>query len=168
METPQPAAKPGAGSAGQRVALRVMVTRRRRFWRRAVLIVLVTAAILLLALAQRDGQTVQRQRGLAQQVAEALRDRAAESPLPPNVLQVARVEDVPELETYAFNPVYSAHAELRGRSGVCASGPVVLFLRTDGRFLVTYDGRAFAVEWMEEAQFRREADALGLGHALSR
>ena len=168
MEAPQPAAKQGPSSPGQRVALRVMETRRRRLWRRAVLIVLVTAAILVLALAQRDGQTVQRQGALAQQVAQRLSELAAESPLPPSVGQVSRTDEVPELVTFAFNAMYAAQAERRGRSGVCASGPVVLFLRTDGRFVVTFDGRSFAVEWMEEAQFRREADALGLEHALAR
>lgn len=152
--------------AAERANLRVMHERARRIWVRLSLVIVVTVAIIVLALAQRDNQTIRRQSRIAQQIAaemrEAYEQRRALSDLTLLAQQPALAED------YYFNPSYSIQAERRGRAGVCAPRRQVrLFLREDGRHVVLFDGTTFTVAWMSEAQFAERSAELGLELALA-
>ncbi len=149
--------------AEQRVSLRTLYERRWRFWRRLWLMIAGTITIVVLALAQRDTQRLRYHAGEMERLAEALRGAMAQKGTAPEILSLARSDS--EIATrYLFNVNYRQHAERRGRSAVCAMrGPVPLFLRPSRRYLILFDGREFTVEWMSEARFAEQSEALGLG-----
>jgi len=152
--------------AEERVSLRTLYERRWRFWRRLWLMIVGTITIVVLALAQRDTQRIRWHEREMARIAEALRGAIEEKGAAPEVLSLARSDS--EVATrYLFNVNYRQHAERRGRSAVCAMrGSIPLFLRPSGRYLILFDGHRFTVEWMSEARFAEQSEALGLGRPV--
>lgn len=162
--TPKPSAEPGLV---ERVGLRQYSERRRRVWRSAVLFLAVTTTMILLAVSQRDAQAVRHCRGqLERALVEFERARqAGRAPAP----RLAHGPDSPPLlsEHYYYNVLFlDMVRSVRPVATACCAHRHRLFLRPDGRHVMTYDGAAFRIEWMTEGQFLRRSEALALPASL--
>lgn len=159
---------PTVRSISDRAALRKMQERRGRVLRRLAMMIGVTAVIIVMALVQRDNQSVRWEVRHMAELAAKFRQALAERGTPPDAL-IMQHADADLAERYFFNTGYVQHAIERGRSGVCCSRvPIRLFLRADRRVVLIFDGRDFEVHNMLNSDFAASAETLGLMLARQR
>jgi hypothetical protein len=154
-------------TASQRATVRVMAERRWRLWRRLAVIVVVSAVIVLLALLQRDTQSRRGFERDAERLAAEFEGELARRGVPPDIFLFAQRDD-PAIAEFYFNTSYSLRFGDGEAVGVCCMrAPLGLFLQEDGRYVILFDGKSFAVRWMTESEFRSRAPELGLASAVS-
>jgi hypothetical protein len=150
----------------ERVRLRTYRERSRRIWRQLLLVVVVTIIIVLLSLAQRDTQAQRFERREIDRLAATLRESFHKNKAPADLLGAIPLQD-PLWRRYYLNQGYARQGWAGSRIGVaCSPRPVQMFLRSDGRMLLLFDGREFTVNWISEEEFRKHAAELGLALAI--
>jgi hypothetical protein len=178
----QSAAPPAVTSVVDRAAIRTMSQRRRRVWINVAVFVLVTTVMVLLSMAQRDYQSVRdcwkRMNGTGQELQKLL-SRGEAAPLllplpqprelPANASQAERDRRDDEFLLMRQHYFYNAHygrpqAQQRQRPvGVCCCAALHhLYLRTNGRHVIVFDGQRYELRWLTESEFRRQAAVLEL------
>ena len=144
-----PSITAGSTMTERSIPLRVAKRRRHNVRRNLVIITVMVALTLLITLAGRDQQDVRNCRARLERV-------VADFPLPSEAHSVAASH-------YTYRPDNLNAESSDGPTGVsCCAAPHGLFLDTDGRHVVIYDGRAFEIRWMTETEFQRQAEGLGL------
>lgn len=152
-----------------RVLERTLRERRRRLARNIAIYGIISLAMILLAMAQRDAQTVQSAKKYAALLAESLQAEFDAEGIHP----LAFPELDPGLkflgDRYYFNGLYVKDLSASSRVGVCSQRqPVSVFLRSAGRYVVLFDGQRFQNSWLSEADFHRQARELGFDSLLAR
>lgn len=155
-----PSIAAGSPVAGKPIPLRVAKRRRRNVRRNLGIMAAMSALMLLVTLAGRDQQDVRNCRTRLDLAVRNFRENVAAG-LPP---------DFPPTEAHAVDPSHYTYRpdNLKadapdGPLGVsCCAAPHRLFLDTDGRHVVIYDGQAFEIRWMSETEFQQRAESLGL------
>jgi hypothetical protein len=155
----------GDASLATRVRARLMRHRAWRLARRFGLIFLFSLVIGLLLVQTRNTQTLQRLEATGEAIAaefQAEFDRKG-TLLPLLMPDRVRPQLAPRLDAFEFNPLYPILRMTHSEVGVCCSArPVPLFLRSDVRMVIIFDGRRFRAERMIEEDFQRRREALGL------
>lgn len=156
------AAPRGATLPQQRVSLRVMARRRRHVLRNGLVVLVVTAVMVVLSLANRDWQDVRRCRENLDYAVGEFRRTIDSRLLPRAFPQRPETRSAPGVH-YHYQPLSVVLDMKRGTVGICCCArPHRLFLDRDGRHVVTYDGKDFAVRWVTEREFADRAATLGL------
>lgn len=151
----------------ERVRARTADERSRRLLLRGVMIVLIAAAMLFASLANREQQARRGSARLAEAIAAELQVAFHTSQDPPLELPDLGERHRGYRDLFLFNFFYADDAKRQGVSGVCAPRePLSLLLREDGRHVVVFAGDRYRVEWLTEAQFRKQAPGLGFGSLL--
>ncbi len=131
------------------IPLRVTTRRRRNVRRNLGIMAAMVALTLLITMAGRDQQHV---RDCRARLAQAVRDypRADESHTDATSHYVYRPDNL------------GADAPDEPVGVSCCAAAHRLFLDTDGRHVVIYDGQTYEIRWMTETEFQRRAASLGL------
>jgi hypothetical protein len=149
-----------------RVSLRVMRARKWRIWRNLLLMTVVTAVIIVLAMLQRDSQSMRRAARETQHIVSAFhRTQEATGTLPERLPPLEnRPADV--WNAYYFNPAYTRQAQRGELTGVvCPRDDLRMYLGESGRYIVVYRAGQFESRWMKADEFKQAATRLGLGPA---
>ena len=147
--------------------MRTVLNRRRRFWRSLLIALLAVVVMTLVALANRDAQALRAARKAGDAIVKGLQQHVEKRHNPPLTMPLLP-EPYQNLDRrYYFNIFYVGTARDLGEAGVCCMRePLQFFVFSDGRIVVTYDGNEFTPLWMEEAEFRANAERLGFGSLL--
>lgn len=155
-------------------ALRTMRERRRRVWRNVLAVVVVTAGIGVLTILNRDAAAIRSCRKRMEFAAlrfQELRDKGLPSepvlPLPEDVDGAAESRKrIMELRDHVhYNVFYADRATFTREVGVCCClRPHSRLFRSSGRHVIILDvdRGVHSVVWMDEAEFARRAEQLGL------
>ena len=134
---------------GRSIPLRVAKRRRRNVRRNLGIMTAMVALTLLITMAGRDQQ---HRRDCRARLVQAVGDYPRRTE--PHSAAASH---------YVYRPDnLSADAPDAPVGVSCCAAAHRLFLDTDGRHVVTYDGRAFEIRWMTETEFQRRAESLGL------
>ncbi len=146
---------------GRSIPLRVAKRRRRNVRRNLGIIAAMVALTLLITLAGRDQQDVRNCRARLEHAVRSFREHVAAS-LPREFPRPGEAHSI-AASHYAYRPDnLSAGAGDEPVGVSCCAVAHGLFLDTDGRHVVIYDGQAFEIRWMTETEFQRRAASLGL------
>jgi hypothetical protein len=141
--------------------LKVVSRRRRNFGRNIVVLTAVIAFALLITLGGRDQQDVGRCRDSLEDAVTILRERV-DSGLPSNFPQPDPENSV-AASHYDYRPENIVAEALVGHSAVIGCHAThSLYLDTNGRHVVLYDGKDFEIRWMTETEFQERATNIGL------
>lgn len=151
-----------------------MLRRRRRVLMGLLWIAVPTVGMVLLSMAQRDAQAVQRDADITGFVTERLNAEFQRRRLPwtlslPDAEELAgdetrerllrRVERHRPTYRYASDNFRKSSAE-QPRAIFYRETPLRLFLGSNGRHVVEYDGSEYVARWYSEPEFIAEADRL--------
>lgn len=159
-----------------RAASRTLRERRRRVWRSALTVVIVTAGMVILLIINRDNQTIRSCRErmeYALQELERLREEEGRAPRELPVAGESGLADdgaTPAQQMRAhvyYNMLYAYSMEIGyGREiGVCCcKRPHTRLFLPNGRHVIVFnvERETFELHWMDEADFARRSEELGL------
>ena len=151
----------GSGLTQRSLPLRVVTRRQRHVRRNVVVLIAMMAFLLLITLAGRDQQDVRRCRSSLEGAVAVLRDRV-EPGLPDDFPRQDQEKTV-AASHYDYRPGnLVAESLVSPFALVGCNSTHSLFLDTDGRHVVLYDGKDFEIRWMTETEFRERASSIGL------
>ena len=149
-----------------------MARRRHRIWLNLALFFLVTCGIIVLSMAQRDhdamrGSLAECRARLeyARDQLQALYDRTGQ--VAPSELPLPRADQADEdaqfvIRThYLYNARYSRFPSAGPVGVCCCAEPHDFYLRPNRRNVLVFDGRRYELRCLSEAEFQRQAGALG-------
>jgi len=167
-------------SAAERATQRVVSERRWRVWSNLTTFVAISVVMVLLSMALRDHQSIDSCYRRLSYTSADLQKRLARGevapftlPLPsspestaaalPDLGRRSATDDPTPREHYYYNTFYARQQAGSGDVGVCCcKAPHDLFLRSDGRHVLVFDGQHYALRWLAESEFRRAAPGLEL------
>ena len=151
----------GISPTQRSLPLRVVSRRRRNVRRNVVVLTAMIAFTLLITLAGRDQQDVRRCRDRLERAVAILRDRVG-SGLPDDFPQPDQEQTV-AASHYDYRPDnLVAESLLTPIAVIACDSNHGLFLDTNGRHVVLYDGKNFDIRWMTETEFQERASSIGL------
>ena len=126
------------------------------------MLALILAAMVVVSLINRDTQQIREEREKGELIAAALQEDFESRHRPP-----LRFPDAAALSRdrgrYYFNLFYTDRKKWHSEVGVCClKTPVRLFVRTEGRIVILYDGKQYRSQWVPEIEFCARAAELGL------
>lgn len=172
MSAPTVANRSAADLAAQRraqVAPRVLSRRRRRVFWRILLTLLALALMISISVLQRDQQRLQSAEDNVAHLPAVLQRFLAADGFPRDLPPPTDVEaaGAPAVRRWRDALIYAPQnlTDANPRRSVAIVYPQVataLYTRANGRYIVTYDGASFRVEWFTEADLRDAASSLGI------
>lgn len=150
-------------TAVARVARRTLSQRRRRVWRELLLLGVGTVIMVIVAMANRDYQAVENARTRMERVAAYLQKLHNNKRPFPLEIPMLKGDDAEARELYLYNSLFTDSLLRRREVAVCYRiRPMRLFLRTDGNFVLVFDGKNFRVEWLTVDEAHEKADDYGM------
>lgn len=173
MTQEAPAPYPAVDPA-ERVAKRTVRERRGRVLRSALLFGLVTAGMALVLVVNRDNQQIRSCAARMEYAVGELQRMYDEDtrvplqlPVPPEVATSTdtRVQAPDRRSHVHYDAFFTARLGRAPQMGVCCCvRPHTRLMLPNGRHVITFDAAQgkYAVQWMDEAEFVRRQDELGL------
>lgn len=171
---------PPIQDATNKAGLRTRASRRSRLLRQVSLFAIASVALVLVALANRDAENVRNCRQRLDFVGQQLQlNYTRNQSLPPNLPMPGQTMDDPGVrDPLRRKPGSRDHYAYLGTTNLNHVGVVAvcacfsehrLYLRDDGRHVVVFDPATakFEVRWLTNAEFRQQAEKLGIGTMLA-